>query len=335
MAKYDFRSILQQKENRLEAMVELQRRIFDDLGVRGEVGFYGTADRGQAYVLLQALGETLDGVHVRGEYEEGLFDVARATKDAEEIELMQEVAQLTSEVISATVEFLRAHRVEGETLVTENGSPLTIGAAKQHILRLLAERRLEDPEGVIFAIGPDAGVPHSKGQADDPIRLGETIVYDLFPRRAGGYFFDCTRTFCLGYAPPEIEKVHRDVGDCIDAVIDAAEVGIEAKQLQRVACDFFEGRGYPTIASNPQTEEGFVHPISHGLGLSIHEEPHFTDVPSNTQTLRPGHVFTIEPGLYYPKRGYGVRIEDVVWIDEEGRVHNLTKLSRELVIKME
>lgn len=334
MAQYDFMSILREKKDRLEATVELYRRIFADLDVHGEVGFYGMADQGQAYLFLSALSAALPDVHVRGEYEQGLFDVARETKDAAEIAQMREVARLTGEVIEATVDFLRRHRVHEGTLTTADGSPLTVGAVKEHIRYLLAERRLEDPEGVIFAIGRDAGVPHSKGRADDPIRLGQTIVYDLFPRQPGGYFFDCTRTFCLGYAPPQVEKAYQDVAECVEAVIAATRVGVEARRLQQVACEFFEERGHITIARDSKAEEGYVHSIGHGVGLAIHEEPFFTDVPSNTRILQAGHVFTVEPGLYYPEQGFGVRIEDVIWIDQEGRLQNLTELSKALVIEM-
>jgi Xaa-Pro aminopeptidase len=333
--RYNYRAILKEKGSRLDASVELYRRIFEDLDVQGAVGFYGAADQGRAYQLLRALDVALPEVDVRGEYDESVFELARATKDAGEVARIREVGRQTLEVIAATVDFMRQHRVEEKTLVTADGSPLTVGVVKEYILRLLAERRLEDPEGVIFAIGRDAGVPHSKGQAGDPIRLGQTIIYDLFPRRAGGYFFDCTRTFCLGYAPPEVEKIYQDVEACVEAVIDAVEVGVEVKRLQQLTCEFFEERGYKTVASDPQAEEGYIHSISHGMGLAIHEEPFFSDVPSNTTTFQPGHVFTVEPGLYYPERGYGVRIEDVVWIDEQGQLHNLTDFPKQLVVEME
>jgi Xaa-Pro aminopeptidase len=263
-----------------------------------------------------------------------LLDVARATKDADEVARIREVARLTCEVVEETLAFLRRHRVKDETLVTDDGIPLTVGQVKDYVYQLMARRRLESPEGFIFAIGRDAGVPHSQGRPDDPIRLGQTIVYDIFPRRAGGYYFDLTRTFCLGYAPPEVERVYRDVADCLDAVIAEVRVGVEVRRLQQVACAFFAERGYPTIAENPETGGGFNHLIGHGLGLAIHEEPVFTDVPSNTRTLQPGHVFTVEPGLYDPDKGYGVRLEDVVWIDEEGQVHNLTPLPKELVVEI-
>lgn len=335
LSRYDYMSILREKPDRLAANVELYRRIFADLGVKGEVGFYGMADQGSAFVFLSALGGTLSDVHVHGEYGEGLFDIARATKDAGEVALIREAARLTCEVISETIAFLQRHRVEDETLVTAGGAPLTIGNVKREIMRLLAERRLEDPHGVIFAIGRDGAIPHSKGNPDAPIRLGQPIVYDLYPRHPSGYFFDCTRTFCLGYAPPEVEKIYQDVSGCVDAVIAASQVGVLARTLQQVACQFFEERGHPTIVSDPQTEEGYVHSISHGLGLAVHEEPHFSDIPSNTTTLQPGHVYTIEPGLYYPDRGYGVRIEDVVWFDEQGVLHNLTELPRRLVVAVD
>jgi Xaa-Pro aminopeptidase len=332
--KYDLRGIMQEIEDPLEARVEYYRRIFDDLGIKGQVGFYGTEDRGYAYVLLKALDEALPDLTVWGEVERPLFEEARATKDPDEVERIREAGRLTSEVIGATVDFMRRHKVENETLMMADGSPLTVGVVKQVIHQLLAERRMEDPGGVIFAIGRDAGVPHNKGRADAPIRLGQSIIYDLFPRMAGGYFFDCTRTFCLGYAPPEVAEVYQQVSDCVDAVVAASEVGVETRRLQQLTCEFFEERGHPTVGSDRQTDEGYVHSIGHGVGLAIHEEPFFADVPSNTRTLQPGHVFTVEPGLYYPDRGYGVRIEDVIWIDEEGQAQNLAEFPKELVVEM-
>jgi Xaa-Pro aminopeptidase len=101
-----------------------------------------------------------------------------------------------------------------------------------------------------------------------------------------------------------------------------------------MTCEFFAERGHPTIATDPQIESGYVHTLGHGLGLNIHEEPRFADLPSNTDVLKPGHIFTCEPGLYYPDKGYGMRIEDDVWIDADGGVHNLTDFPKELVIEL-
>ena len=335
MSKYDYLGILREAGDRLAAAVELYRRIFSDLEVVGRVGFYGLADRGSAWVALNALDAQLEDIEVHGDFDVTPIDVARATKDTSEAERIQEVGRRTCAILTRTVEFLASHRVSDEMLMQADGTPLTVGRAHQEINRLIAEQRLEDPEGFIFSIGRDAGVPHSRGRSEDVIALGKTIVFDLFPSEAGGgYFFDVTRTFCLGYAPPAVERAYQDVCECVEKLIGAYEVGTEALRYQQMTCEFFEVRGHPTLASDPKTEVGYVHTVGHGLGLAVHEEPRFVDAPTNTGVLEPGHVFTCEPGLYYPDRGFGVRIEDVIWIDPEGAVRDLTEFPKDLVIKV-
>jgi Xaa-Pro aminopeptidase len=334
LARYDFTAILRELGDRLTATVELYRHIFADHGVIGKVGFYGLSDRGQAWVLLNALDAQLEDIEVYGDGDVTLIEAARTTKDSAEAERIRETGRRVCDVIGQTIEFLQSHGVKDGALVQADGMPLTVGQVREQITRFIAEQRLEDPEGIIFSIGRDAGIPHNKGAAGDVIELGKTIVFDIFPREAGGgYFADVTRTFCLGYAPPEIEKIHRDVYDCQAKVLASYEVGTATKDYQRMTCEFFAERGHPTVATDSTTESGYVHTIGHGFGLDIHEEPRFSDTPDNTDVLRPGHIFTCEPGLYYPDEGFGVRIEDDVWIDEDGTVHTLTDFPKELVIK--
>jgi len=76
-----------------------------------------------------------------------------------------------------------------------------------------------------------------------------------------------------------------------------------------------------------------VHGLGHGVGLAVHEAPRLGGPPSNTQTLAPGMVITIEPGLYYPSKGMGVRIEDLVLVRADGTFENLTLLPYELEIE--
>jgi len=333
--KYDFRDILREKKDRLAAVVELHRRIIVDLDVSGKVGFYGMMDRGSAWTLLNTLNSQLEGIEVYGEFGVTLIDVARATKETAEAERIREMGRRTCDVIGQTIEFLKSHRVKEETLVQPDGAPLTIRRVRQEINRYIAEQQMEDPEGFIFAIGRDAGIPHNKGCPEDTISLGKTIVFDIFPCEAGGgYYADVTRTFCLGYAPPEVEKVYQDVYECQTKMIEAYQVGAKAQHYQEMTCDFFEDRGHPTVASDSRTEAGYVHSLGHGLGLAIHEEPRFSGAPTNTDVLKPGHIFTCEPGLYYPDRGFGVRIEDDIWIDSDGGIHNLTDFPKELVIEL-
>jgi len=333
MDRYDYEGILRQETERLAATVELYRRVFADLRVNGKVGFYGMADQSSAWMLLNALNEQLEGIEVRCEVEPTLIDVARATKDAAEAGRIREVGRRTAAIVGQTVEFLKSHRVKDQVLEQADGTPLTIGRVHREIRRFLGEQGLDVPEGVIFAIGRDAGVPHNKGNPQDVVMLGKTIIFDFGTREAGGgYYFDMTRTFCLGYAPPEVEQAYQDVYDCIQMLIGAYEAGAETRRYMQMACDFFENRGHPTIASDTQTASGFVHGLGHGIGLAVHEEPGFSLAPASNTVLEPGHVFTCEPGLYYPERGFGVRIEDVIWIDPSGAVQDLTDFPKEVVI---
>ena len=100
-------------------------------------------------------------------------------------------------VVGATEDFLTSHRAKDGYLVKADGSRLTVGDVKAHIRQALTAENIVDAEsGTIFAIGRDAGVPHSRGRDKDPIALGKTIVYDIFPAEpGGGYFFDFTRTW--------------------------------------------------------------------------------------------------------------------------------------------
>jgi Xaa-Pro aminopeptidase len=333
LAKYDFTAILRELGDRLAATVELYRRIFADLDVSGKVGFYGLGDRGRSWALLNAVNAQLDGIEVCGEFDVTLIEAARTTKDGAEAARIREIGRRTCDIIGQTVEFLQSHAVKDGALVQADGSPLTVGRVHEQINHFIAEQRLEDPEGFIFSIGRDAGVPHNKGTLDAVMALGKTIVFDIFPREAGGgYFADVTRTFCLGYATPEIESVYRDVYDCQTMVLGAYEVGTELRRYQQMTCEFFAERGHPTIATDSQTEAGYVHNLGHGIGLEIHEEPFFRDL--STDALLPGHVFTCEPGLYYPDKGFGMRIEDDVWIDPDGVLHSLTDYPKDLVIEI-
>jgi len=331
--KYDYEGILREKPDPMAALIELYRRVFADLGVSGKVGFYGMMDQGSAWKLLNALEEQLEGVEVHGDFEPTLIDMARATKDAVEAERIGQVGRRTAAIMGQTVEFLKSHRVKDGALMQADGTPLTIGRVHREINRFLAEQGLDVPEGIIFAIGRDAGVPHNKGNLQDVVMLGKSIIFDFGTREAGGgYYFDVTRTFCLGYAPPEVEKAYQDVYDCINRLIGAYQVGATTQSYMQMACEFFESRGHPTLGSDTKTESGFVHGLGHGIGLAVHEEPFFSLTPSQDRVLEPGHIFTCEPGLYYPERGFGVRIEDVIWIDPDGTVQDLSDFPKELVI---
>ncbi len=336
--RYGYRELLQEfGGDTLATEVAYMQRILEDRDVTGRVGFYGKRDQGEAYLFLRELDAALPEVTVVGEFAgSDLLMEARATKSPEEAERIHEVGRRTVAIVQETVDFLRRQTVgDDEILRRADGSVLTVGDVHAHVRRQIALQGLSDPEGFIFATGRDAGIPHSKGTPTRPLQLGESIVFDIFPCEAdGGYFFDMTRTFCLGYAPEAVKRIHADTRGCIETILQALAVDEETRQYQRTACDFYAARGHPTLAEDPATVQGYVHGLGHGVGLDIHEAPHFRDSPENDTRLQPGHLFTIEPGLYYPDENMGCRLEDVVWIDEQGVPHNLTNYPYELVIEM-
>jgi Xaa-Pro aminopeptidase len=100
------------------------------------------------------------------------------------------------------------------------------------------------------------------------------------------------------------------------------KAGASGKAIHTAINDLFEKEGYETGVVNERVQ-GFFHGTGHGVGLEIHEPPRISRVDD---TLQPGHVVTVEPGLYYLGVG-GVRIEDTVLVTGDG-CENLTSFPK-------
>lgn len=311
------------------------RRVFEELGVRGKLCIYGVGDFNAALttlrVISQDLGDLVELVtdDVRG----NIFDRAYETKDADELASLRDVAQRTSEVACAVRDWIAGHGVADDTIVKVDGSPLTIGDVKQYLHVQLAERNLEDGGVTIFAQGRDAGVPHSRGEGAQAVKLGQSIVFDLFPREPRGYYHDMTRTWCFGYAPDDVQAAYDAAMEAYRRAAEACKIGVSTGSVQRLVCEYFESLGHPTVLNTPGTQQGYVHSLAHGIGLNVHEAPWFPTFSDN-YTLQAGNVFTLEPGLYYPEKGYGVRVEDSVYLNPAGDLETLTDVPYDLVIPM-
>ncbi len=316
-----------------KATVVFWKRMLQHIGVEsGKVGVYGTGAINHYLELIRMIGEQSPEYEFVGEMGMTLFDEAYVTKDAEEIERIRSVAARVSAVWQATWDFIGSHRAEGETVVKDDGTPLTIGDVKHFVRRELLDRDLED-DAMIFAQGRDGGFPHSRGDAETPLELGKPIVFDLFPREiGGGYYHDSTRTWSLGYATPEVQQAYDQVMDAFDVAVDNFRPNLPARLLQEAVQDYFESKGHPTTRSQPSTSVGYVHSLGHGVGLNIHERPSLGHLSKDV--LQPGNVISIEPGLYYPERGFGVRIEDLCYVDASGALIDLTDFHKDLVLPL-
>lgn len=317
-----------------KALGQRYQLMLKDLGITGgRVAIYGKTDIGSVFASLSALQTAMPEIHLVGEMGNTLLLQAMSTKDSSEVERIRRMGKITTQVVGQVAEMLSLLRAKDGVLVKDDGKPITIGEIKTLINLWLVERGAENPHGTIFAIGRDAGVPHSTGKAQDVLRLGETIVFDIYPCEAGGgYHYDFTRTWCLGYAPDAVQALYDDVRQVFDHVRSSLEANTAFKDYQDLTCELFESRGHRTIHSHPQTEEGYVHSLGHGLGLQVHERPISGSMAGEADRLFPGVVVTVEPGLYYPERGMGVRIEDTVWVRPDGVIETLADYPYDLVI---
>lgn len=154
----------------------------------------------------------------------------------------------------------------------------------------------------IIAFGENSAYPHyragkAKLQRDQIVLIDVGAVVDAY---AG----DSTRVFFFGRPHQELNRLYQLVQRAQKKAIAAIRPGVRLGELERLAREELQ-----------QEEKFFVHGLGHGIGLETHEYPRLKEDVS--LILKPGMVFTIEPGLYYPGLG-GVRCEDAVLVTETG-----------------
>ncbi len=328
-----FKLIQKHDGDALAARVDWYAQVASDLNLHGRMGVYGAFDAGAAYAILTRLNEQIDG-EVVGEFGDTVFTIARETKDDRELAEMAEAGRLTSLTVGDTWEFIAGHQTRGDLVVKRDGEALTIGDVKRFIRERYMFYGLKEDHECIFSMGRDAGIPHNSGDPAMALRLGQSIVFDIFPTVESGYFHDLTRTWSLGYATDEVQEAYDQTKTIFDRVMSSLQLGTPLRDYQVMTCEFYEALGHKTVLNSPGTQEGYVHSLGHGLGLDIHEEPRLSHAAGNTRLAMPGHVVSVEPGLYYPDRGFGVRIEDTVAWNEAGELLNFTHFPYDLVLPM-
>ena len=267
------------------------------------------------------------GVGVSAETDDVVTEI-RATKTGEEIEHVRTAQRANERAMARAEELLREASVEagenGDVLV-DGGETLTSERVRREIeMELLRHDHALDE--TIVACGADAADPHDRGSG--PLRPDEPIIVDIFPRgKESKYHADMTRTFVRGDPSDAIAEWYDLTVEAMEAALDAVEPGATGEEVHAAACDVYEAAGEPTLRSDEATETGFIHSTGHGVGLDVHEQP---SIAPGGERLRPGHVITIEPGVYDPDHG-GVRVEDLVVVTEEGH-ENLTGYPKELVV---
>lgn len=238
------------------------------------------------------------------------FFPERALKTKGEITALQQALKITEIGLARAHEILKSATIKKNHLLEWGKRPLT-----SEIMRCEIETALLRAGGIpagdsIIAGGEQACDPHERGHG--PLRAHELIVIDLFPRDGkSGYYGDLTRTVVRGKASAAQQHLWETCLAGQKQVLKALKPGASGKKIHTSLENFFSQQGYPKEQKQGRWS-GFFHGTGHGLGLEVHDGLRFGQT-----TLKPGHVLTIEPGLYIPGLG-GVRHEDVIVITEQG-----------------
>ncbi|HVT45847.1 MAG TPA: M24 family metallopeptidase [Thermoanaerobaculia bacterium] len=311
------------------AYAELYDRMLRRHGVEGEILFGGEVP---VHLYLEIAGHlAARGWHMHRSGGEDVIQLARKRKEQWEIDAIASVGERTEQVVDAIRGLLRSVDLR-DGVAFHQGSPLRIGDLKMLVSSEISRLGMIEDHETILSQGRDAGIPHSRGNPEALVRASVPLVIDIFPAdRTTGYFFDLTRTFCIGPVPDRLARLHEEVLTAFEMAAETMRAGHKASEYQGLVCDFFESRGHPTTRSTPTTLEGYVHSLGHGVGLEVHERPSFSLAESRSDVIEAGDVLTIEPGLYYPGEEIGVRIEDTLFVREDGRVETLCRSPRGLV----
>ena len=233
----------------------------------------------------------------------GLVEAERAVKEPGELAAIRAAAALTDEVYE---------------VVADQG---VVGRTEREIaIALEQEMRLRGGEGPAFASivasGPHGAQPHALPR-DVAVERRVLVTLDI-GAKVDGYCADCTRTWATGELPDVLAEIHALVLRAQEAGVAAVRAGLAGREVDAAARDVVDAAGYG---------EQFGHGLGHGVGLEIHEDPRLAQ--TSEERLAPGHVVTVEPGIYVPGRG-GARIEDLVAVTAEGR-DVLSSTPKELV----
>lgn len=265
--------------------------------LRGRVGFED--DHASVRMLERLRAKLREGVETVAAG--GAVERLRRVKDEAELKAIAAAAGLADEVWRWSLERGLAGRREIDVAK----------AAEARIRELGAEPSFP----AIVAAGPGGALPHAE-PGERQIGRGELVVFDM-GAKLDGYCSDGTRTFATGEPGEGARAVYETVRAAQAAALAALRTGIGGEELDGVARETIAAAGHG---------ERFGHGLGHGVGMEVHEAPRLS--PRSEDTLAAGEVVTIEPGVYLPGE-LGVRIEDLVVVEEEG-CRNLSGLPKDL-----
>jgi len=228
----------------------------------------------------------------------------RTRKSEEELDRIRAAVRTAEQALENSVKHIRAGMTE-----------LELAAEVEYQIRLAGGEKPAFSTSVLG--GRRSALPHGKPGA---YRLSpnDFILIDMGVYLEG-YCSDITRTFLLGDGTEEQEWMYDTVLEANRRAIEAVRPHQPFSGVDSAARTYIESQGYGAY---------FHHRVGHGFGIEIHEPPSVH--ADHDAPILPGHVFTVEPGIYLPETG-GVRIEDDVCVHEDGTVEVLSRFPKEMI----
>ena len=272
-----------------------------ELSARPEISSLGFQARRVAcdfYDGLKGLGREL--IDLTSE-----FSSIRRKKDPEEARTIEEAAQIASAAFKDTLSSFLSGMTE-----------------RVFAARMEYEMRLKGAEGgwggqdFIVASGQRSALPHGRPE-DKIIERAENVLVD-FGARHKGYVSDITRSFSWGEPPQWVLDAHELLSEAQSEAASLLEPGRPTSEIDAAARKVIERAGFGDL---------FIHGLGHGIGLELHEPPNLS--PRSDEVIAVGDVVTVEPGIYFPRKG-GVRLEDDYYISPEKTLCLTTSLERKI-----
>ncbi|MGC5563496.1 aminopeptidase P family protein [Streptomyces sp. FR-108] len=263
-------------------------------------GRYGVSDNAWALHLL-GLQKELPGTSYVS-LSEGL-PMLRAVKDGAELDRLAAAGAAADATYEEILKVAFAGRRESDVA--------------GDLAELLRHFGHEQVDFTVVGSGPNGASPHHEA-GSRVIEHGDTVVLD-FGGLKHGYGSDTSRTVHVGEPGAEEQRVHDIVRAAQQAAFEAVRPGALCQDVDRAARALITEAGYG---------DRFIHRTGHGIGVTTHEPPYM--IEGEEQPLVPGMCFSVEPGIYLPGR-FGVRIEDIVTVTEDGG-RRLNDTSREMAV---
>lgn len=224
----------------------------------------------------------------------------RTIKQMVEIEAIKDAIALTIDAFTVVSEGLHTHAFRAE---------YEIEACMTYEMRRRGTRaHAYDP---IVAGGPRACTLHYTANSEPLIESGLVLI-DVGARGSAGYAADITRTYGVGHVSGRAADVHRTVVKAQEEIIRLIAPGLKFEDYQMAVDRIMLGAIESLGLDATRYRDYFPHAVGHGLGVDVH------DPLVGYGELTPGMVLTVEPGVYIPEEGIGVRIEDDILVTSDG-----------------